>query len=56
MSLKKNGKGVIHLGDATDHGGKVIPVAHKPTDMGKPIACIGDTTVCPKCKGTYPIV
>ena len=35
MSLKKNGKGVIHLGDATDHGGKIISVAHKPTDMGK---------------------
>ena len=34
MSLK-NGKGVIYLGDATDHGGKIISVAHKPTDMGK---------------------
>jgi uncharacterized Zn-binding protein involved in type VI secretion len=56
MSLKKEGKGVIRLGDATTHGGKVVSVAHKPTDMGKPIACVGDMTVCPKCKGTFPIV
>lgn len=56
MSLKKNGKGVIRLGDATDHGGKVISCAHTPTDMGIPVACKGDMTVCPKCKGTFPIV
>lgn len=56
MSLKKNGLGVIRLGDATTHGGKVIRVAHHPEDMGKPIACMGDMTVCPKCKGTFPIV
>ena len=56
MSLKKNGKGVIRLGDTTDHGGEVISVVHKPTDLGKPIACIGDMVKCPKCKGTYPIV
>lgn len=55
MSLKKNGKGVIRLGDATSHGGKVVSVVHKPTDMDKPIACIGDMTVCPLCKGTFPI-
>jgi uncharacterized Zn-binding protein involved in type VI secretion len=24
--------------------------------MGKPIACVGDLTACPKCKGAYPIV
>lgn len=55
MSLKKNGKGVIRLGDSTSHGGKVIS-AHKPTDMGKQIACVGDMTTCPKCKGNFPIV
>ena len=54
MSLKKNGKGVIRLGDATDHGGKVISVAHEPTDMGKPIACVGDMVQCPKCRGHIP--
>ena len=56
MSLRKETHGVIRLGDVTDHGGKVISVSHYPTDMGKPIACIGDMVSCPKCKGTYPIV
>lgn len=56
MTLDKEGKGVIHLGDTTTHGGKVVTVAHKPADMEKPIACIGDMVACPKCKGVYPIV
>ena len=56
MSLKKNGQGVIRLGDSTTHGGKVISAAHIPTDMGIPIACVGDMTVCPLCKGSFPIV
>lgn len=56
MSLKKEGKGVIRLGDSTSHGGKVITVMHKPTDMGRPIACVGDMTACPTCKGTFPII
>ncbi|MDR2819944.1 MAG: PAAR domain-containing protein [Desulfovibrio sp.] len=56
MSFKKQNRGVIRLGDTTTHGGKVIAVAHIPSDMGKPIACVGDLTVCPKCKGMYPIV
>lgn len=56
MSLKKEARGVIRLGDVTNHGGKVISVSHSPTDMGKPIACIGDMVSCPKCEGTYPIV
>ena len=56
MSLFKNNRGVIRLHDTTDHGGKVIKVAHTPEDMGRPIACIGDLTICPKCKGTFPIV
>ncbi len=56
MSFSRNGRGVIRLGDSTTHGGKVITVAHVPTDMGKPIACVGDMTICPLCKGTFPIV
>lgn len=55
MSLKRKGKGVIRLGDSTSHGGRVISVTHTPTDMGIPIACVGDMTVCPTCKGTFPI-
>lgn len=57
MSMRKNGRGVIRLGDATDHGGKVISVKHtEATDMGIPIACVGDMVQCPKCKGVFPIV
>ena len=35
---------------------KVISVAHTPTVMGIPVACIGDMVSCPQCEGTYPIV
>jgi len=57
MTLTKDGRGVIRLGDATTHGGKVVSVAHPTaTDMGIPIACVGDMVQCPKCKGAYPIV
>jgi uncharacterized Zn-binding protein involved in type VI secretion len=56
MSFTRNGKGVIRLGDKTDHGGVVVQVAHTSEDMGKPIACVGDQVQCPKCKGTYAIV
>jgi uncharacterized Zn-binding protein involved in type VI secretion len=56
MSFKKRGLGVIRLGDTTTHGGKVISTAHHPTDMGKPIACVGDMVECPLCKGVFPIV
>lgn len=56
MSFSRHGKGVIRLGDKTDHGGSVIQVAHKPEDMGIRIATVGDMVRCPKCKGTYAIV
>ena len=56
MPLKKWNRGVIRLGDSTTHGGKVVSVAHISTDMGIPIACVGDMTVCPLCRGRFPIV
>jgi len=57
MTVKmEDGRGVIRLGDKTDHGGVVVQVAHDVTDMGKLIACKGDMVKCPKCKGTFPIV
>lgn len=49
------GKGVIRMGDATSHGGKVISACNDFKAMGKPIAVNGDMTVCPQCKGTFPI-
>jgi uncharacterized Zn-binding protein involved in type VI secretion len=55
MSFRKDNRGVIRLGDTTDHGGVVI-TAHQPKDMGRRIACVGDMVRCPRCKGVYPIV
>jgi len=50
-----NGKGIIRMGDATTHGGKVLSGANDFKVLGRPIACEGDLTVCPKCKGVYPV-
>lgn len=57
MALIKHGRGVIRLHDTTDHGGKVVSVAHTTAiDMDIPIACVGDMVRCPKCDGEFPIV
>jgi uncharacterized Zn-binding protein involved in type VI secretion len=49
------GRGVIRLGDKTSHGGQVISASDTFTVLGKQVALHGDTTFCPKCKGTFPI-
>lgn len=49
------GKGGIRFGDATSHGGKVISAASDFKALGKPVAVCGDMTICPQCKGTFPI-
>lgn len=49
------GKGVIRLGDKTNHGGKVISAASDFKVLAKPIAVDGDMTFCPKCRGVFPI-
>jgi len=49
------GKGVIRLGDSTSHGGRVVSAANDFKALGKPIAVDGDMTVCPQCKGNFPI-
>lgn len=49
------GKGVIRLGDATSHGGKVTSACSDFEALGKPIALNGDMTSCPQCKGSFPI-
>ncbi|MDC6179715.1 PAAR domain-containing protein [Ralstonia solanacearum] len=46
---------LIVLGDKTTHGGTVITADMTSTTHGKAMARIGDMTVCPKCKGTFPI-
>lgn len=49
-------KPFIVVGDKTTHGGTVITGDMTSTMQGKPIARSGDMTVCPKCKGTFPIL
>jgi len=49
------GKGVIRLGDQTTHGGKVISGQATFKVLGKTVAVEGDITMCPQCKGTFPI-
>ena len=53
--MKHEGKGVIRVGDKTDHGGQVISVSSGTTVMGKEAALKGDMTFCPQCKGMFPI-
>ena len=53
--MKHAGRGVIRLGDATDHGGKVTSASSSSTVMGKTAALADDVTFCPKCKGSFPI-
>lgn len=46
---------LIVLGDKTSHGGTVISADLTFDIHGKYVARVGDMTVCPKCKGTFPI-
>lgn len=45
----------IVMGDRTSHGGTVISADMTMDICGKPMARVGDLTVCPKCKGTFAI-
>ncbi|MFZ4529903.1 MAG: PAAR domain-containing protein [Undibacterium curvum] len=49
-------KAVARLGDATSHGGRIITASSACPVMGIVAALEGDMTICPKCKGTYPIL
>ncbi|WP_445000114.1 PAAR domain-containing protein [Halomonas mongoliensis] len=42
------GDGVILLGDATTHGGRVISGQARYQVNGKPVAVVGDKVSCPK--------
>jgi uncharacterized Zn-binding protein involved in type VI secretion len=46
---------LIVMGDRTTHGGTVISADMTFDINGKCVARIGDMTVCPKCKGVFPI-
>jgi uncharacterized Zn-binding protein involved in type VI secretion len=45
----------IVIGDTTTHGGTVISADMTTSTHGKYMARVNDMTVCPKCKGTFPI-
>lgn len=45
----------ITVGDKTSHGGIVISGDAGFLLHGKLVARVGDMTVCPKCKGIFPI-
>ena len=53
--MKHAGRGIIRMGDKTDHGGQVISAASDTVVMGKVAALSGDMTQCPKCKGVFAI-
>lgn len=46
----------VVLGDRTSHGGTVISADFTFDIHGKFVARIGDMVVCPRCRGTFPIV
>lgn len=49
------GRAFITLGDRTSHGGTVITADYTFDIHGKYVARVGDLTVCPRCKGRFPI-
>ena len=50
----------ILLGDKTSHGGTVVGArgaGRVPFYIdGKPVACVGDPVICPRCKGVHRIL
>jgi len=53
--MKHQGRKVIRKGDKTDHGGQVVSVSSGTVVMGREAALSGDMTICPRCKGQFPI-
>lgn len=49
------GGDIIRMGDKTSHGGTVISADMTWYIDGKPVARVGDMTVCPRCKDAFPI-
>lgn len=53
--MKHKGRRVIRIDDKTDHGGTVVAASSGTIVMGRSVALDGDTTECPRCKGTFAI-
>ena len=45
----------VRVGDKTTHGGTVVSGDPTFDIHGKAVARVGDLTVCPRCKGVFPI-
>lgn len=48
-------RAVICKGDPTSHGGKVLEGDELVTTNGRAVAQKGHMTICPQCKGQFPI-
>lgn len=46
----------VVLGDRTSHGGTVIGADFTFDIHGKYVARVGDMVICPRCRGTFPIL
>jgi uncharacterized Zn-binding protein involved in type VI secretion len=53
--MRHEGRGVIRIGDKTNHGGDVISTSSGTVVMGKEAALADDMTDCPTCKGKFSI-
>lgn len=53
--MKHEGRGVIRIGDKTDHGGYVINASSGTVVMGKEAVLVDDMTYCPTCKGQFAV-
>lgn len=49
-------RAMICKGDPTSHGGKVLEGNELVTTNGRAVAQQGHMTLCPQCKGSYPII
>lgn len=49
-------RAVICKGDPTSHGGKVLEGNELVTTNGRAVAQLGHMTLCPQCKGQFPII
>ncbi|MEK6353250.1 MAG: PAAR domain-containing protein [Burkholderia cenocepacia] len=50
------GREMVRLGDATDHGGTVIEAADDLKHLGIGVAPDGHGVRCPKCGDVYPLL
>ncbi|MBR8235060.1 PAAR domain-containing protein [Burkholderia sp. AU42008] len=50
------GRDMVRLGDATDHGGTVIEAADDLKHLGIGVALDGHGVTCPTCGGVFPLL